>query len=539
MGTYTVRPTSSGAAAAATGFSRSDDLSSWLTSATAQQVAARLGDSSDSTAVRATNTTAALASVTGIPATAPSIGADEFVAYVGVSIRHSHGTGLNQLGADLYLPSSGPWTNTRFSAGSTVKRTDTVVTPAGWANLAGLAWWVAAAGHATAASRPWIYDVWATAYTLEIPTVTVGAVTVLDGSSGTLAGTVTAVTGWEHTLDGDAYGLASDQWLQVPVAWAVAKGGDWNSPVASGIETVTVTEAGTTTVDWSAVVPDLEPGTYQARVCPGRFDIESPRGYVQADGVWWGSWGTPVAYVVAPSTPPAAPTAVTVTAVDTTQYVSVAVTVAAESGFTARWATVERSDDGGVTWIAPTTHTLPGAAGGTVYRSDWWAPRGQTVRYRARVSGTTSVGGFTVVSGWTVAAGRGPAADGWNLKPVPFVLTAANVLTGATVLGPVEDGPFRDVAVLRPTGRALPVTMTTAAGGWDGDLVIACHGDDDWNRLRGMIETPGVYLLESPYGWARWIAITGARVSTRGTPTAARRTVTLATVEVEVPAGAR
>ncbi len=124
------------------------------------------------------------------------------------------------------------------------------------------------------------------------------------------------------------------------------------------------------------------------------------------------------------------------------------------------------------------------------------------------------------------------SCSGWNLKcPLDPALNALDVLVDKDP----EWSQSEDAAVFRPVGRRYPVVVSMSLGGADGSLSVTCHTDAEWAALEALRDYAGTLLLESPYGWARYVRILSRSWTETGAPEAARRRVTFSFLEVEAP----
>lgn len=162
---------------------------------------------------------------------------------------------------------------------------------------------------------------------------------------------------------------------------------------------------------------------------------------------------------------------------------------------------------------------------------DYESPRGVTVWHRARISATLN--GAPITSGPSGLLSSLLSADGWNLK-VPET-SALNVIN-TSVVGTISENINEDLGVFRPLDRRFPVIDAGTMTGWDGELRLNTSTASEWSAIQDVIEAQKVLLLESPFGWSKYIRIVnGAKVSTLGTPTAPFRSVTMSYVETDSP----
>lgn len=226
-----------------------------------------------------------------------------------------------------------------------------------------------------------------------------------------------------------------------------------------------------------------------------------------------------------------APT-LTATLDDANQRVVLTVTPNSTSGATDPLTTIERSEDAGETWT-PVRGALrlaaPFGAPATIY--DYEAARATALRYRAATEATISA--QQLVSAYaTVTVSGTLSAAGWNIKcPLD---PALNVL-GAGIEADPEWTQEEDVATFRPVGRSRPVVVSMSLGGADGTMTISSRTAAEWAAIEALRDYRGTLLLESPYGWRRYIRILARSWSEAGTPGSARRRATLQFLEVGAP----
>ena len=199
------------------------------------------------------------------------------------------------------------------------------------------------------------------------------------------------------------------------------------------------------------------------------------------------------------------------------------------------FVSIERSDDGGLTWSAVRDGTgLAGQFADPTVVYDYEAPRGTTVLYRARVSAyTDGILNTSESSDWQAAA---VDVDGWNLK-VPQAPELNWI--DAMITGTPNEASSEDVGVFRAVGRTMPVIVSGDIGGWDGDLTIHCSNPTEWAALKQIIEGQLVAYLEDGFGEAKYIRIlpNSVRVKRKGSKTLPRRVVDLTYVETSAPIG--
>lgn len=524
MTTYTIRPSALIAKDNTIQVS-SNSGSSWATGTNAQ-IAGYAGDALDSTGLRSSGSGSRWFQLT---LGAPVIPSDEFVAKVSGWVRWSGGASGKYIGCLPYktsgsVPGGVPALATDGRGSATT--TELGYTYSGWENsvAAGLGLTVFMDGHATATSRPIVWDTGAYVYTLQRATASPQATTISGTTYPTIPVDVTAVIGWEA----DSY--TWENWRKITVEVRVESGG---TSVGAGTLMSTTSqdyyfdESGTVT--YSIAMPDsLANGSYKvyARAIRHRYNETA----IADDQV--GSWSTGQTLTMS-VTPPTKPT-ITASANNTLGRVEIAVTPVATGGYSSPFITVERSADNGDTWAQVRALSAIAGAFGVPYTCyDYEAPRGQVVMYRARVSAYTA--GVLNASVNSLTAQTQLGADTWNLK----CPQAPNLnMIGVTVVGNPDEEIGEDLGVFRPFGRRYPVTVAGTMTGWDGSLELVTQTAAEWAQVKALIEAQAVLYLESPFGWAKYIRLTsGAKTTMHGTATAPRRRVACAYVETAAPAG--
>ena len=524
MSTYVIRPTS--LIAKDNALVGTNNAGSSFTTASNSQIASYLGDNSDITAVASSGNGSRFFQLT---LGTPLIASDEFVARVSSSVRWSGGATGKFVGAAVYkrtqnVPAGVP----SVAANGSLTRVTTELgyVASGWENANGsnLALAVALDGG-TSGTRPILWDTWATVYTLRRATASPQATTWSTSTYAEVPVDVTATIGWEA----DTF-----QWQnlrRVTVEVRVESGGSGvgsGTLVATGTGDILFDATGTQTLEVAVDTP-LPNGTYRVYARAIRYRENQTEVAADQIGVW--SSGVTLTMTV---NPPAAPTIAAT--VNTSQgRVELVVTAPTSAGYTSPFYTVERSDDLGVTWVQVRGLSAVNAAFGTPsLRYDYEAPRAVQVRYRARVSAYISGVLNTSVASAPVAV-TVPIVEAWNIKcPQSPNL---NVI-GVTVVGNPSEGINEDIGVFRPFGRRYPVTVSGTLTGWDGEFDIITLNADEWSRLKALIESQLVLLVESPFGWRKYVRLSnGASVTMLGTAAAPRRRVSVSYVETSSPVG--
>lgn len=165
----------------------------------------------------------------------------------------------------------------------------------------------------------------------------------------------------------------------------------------------------------------------------------------------------------------------------------------------------------------------------TVY--DYEMPRGISVSYRARMIATA--GTISNVGAYSAGNSGSVTATNWNLKCPEN--SAINDLDINVVGQPTED-MSESVGVFRPLDRRYPIVVSGSLGSWDGSLEIITLTAAEWTSLITLLEVQKVLLLESPFGWSKYIRIVGGvRTKISGTPTAPRRHIVFDYVQTIAP----
>lgn len=174
--------------------------------------------------------------------------------------------------------------------------------------------------------------------------------------------------------------------------------------------------------------------------------------------------------------------------------------------YTSQYFEVQRSDDAGVTWslIRGGSNITPsGSHAATVL--DYEAPRGVTVRYRARSVGV--LGENRIPSAWSASIPQVLVTnDGtWWLKAV----TAPALNVGSLrVVGSLAVAVEEPNSVFRPIGADRPIVVSGVIGGQDGSLEIVTKGETEWSDVEAILLHQGVLLLQDPTGRQKYIRVT-------------------------------
>lgn len=513
MSTYTIRPTSVITNAGGTNPS------------TQATVLTNLGDNSDVTTVNNTGTKS-ISWVFGLGN--PSVPATEFVVRVGMSLRwKGNAAGKYTIGgqiyratdakpagvAALYPNNSGAFTTTQVGYMScSWTRTEVSTLRFLWYDGRSSSSW-AQTDHA---------DIFGSVYTLALASATPSPTTMTTSVYPVIPVTTTATIDWE---------ASSYDWQnlrKVTTEVRIESGGTGvgtGTLVSTGSQDTMFTATGS--VALNVTMPDaLANGSYNVYARAIRY---RESGTVQSDQ--YGAWST--AATLTMSTPvPDTPT-LSVSADQDADRVQINVTPVATSGYAGPYVFVQRSDDFGITWKSVRGASgIQGTFGTASTFYDYEAPRGLAVQYRAQVQATYS--SFINASAWSAAQSTVITADTWNLKSLSN--PALNMID-LRVIGRPTEQVQEDLGVFRPLGRRYPVVVAGSLTGWDGELKVTCYGESEWESVKALAESQSILLLESLFGWSKYVRIiSGAKSELAGTPTAPQRDLGLAYVEVEQPA---
>ena len=260
-----------------------------------------------------------------------------------------------------------------------------------------------------------------------------------------------------------------------------------------------------------------------------RVSRDLPSGAERFYSDW--SYGEFVMDIDLPNTP-----AVAGTADDDEQRVDLTVTATTTAGYEddTYEASVERSDDGGLSWTkVRACQDVAITLGVTEIGSDYEAPRAASVTYRARVSAALTSDGTRLWSDWDEADVATHACTGWNLK-LPEQPTLSWI--GAPVKVTPEAERDQVVNVFHPLDRDGAVALSEPMSGETGSFTIHAKGAAEIASLAAIVAWESALYLENPFGEARYIRATGAGWSLEGTAGSPRRRASLEYVEIGAPA---
>ena len=328
--------------------------------------------------------------------------------------------------------------------------------------------------------RGFVYELYIDVDIASQPTISVTAPT------GTITATATPEVQWTYT---DPDSADPQTFYEVRVFTAAQYGAGGFDPATS-------------TATWeSGKVESSEPGAF---VGDGLLSA-TYRAYARvAKSVngqpFWSDWGYS-AFTISVTPPP------TVTVVAAWAATEGKATLTLEGGnpvgFTSQYFQVQRSDNSGVTWaLLRDGNNVTPSGSYTAEVLDYEAPRGLTVRYRARSIGVS--GEERIPSAWSAVIPQVLVTnDGtWWLKAV----TAPTLNTGSLqVTGPLSVAVEEEHVVFRPLGKNLPIVVSGLIGGRDGSYRIIASTDTEWDALDAILMHQGVLLVQDPAGRQSYI----------------------------------
>jgi hypothetical protein len=173
--------------------------------------------------------------------------------------------------------------------------------------------------------------------------------------------------------------------------------------------------------------------------------------------------------------------------------------------YSSQYFQVQRSDNSGVSWDyirSGTEITVSGSNTATVV--DYEAPRGLTVRYRARSVGVA--GEERIPSAWSSVIPQVLVTnDGtWWLKAV----AAPTLNVGSlNVTGPLSVTVQEPYTTFKPLGKNLPIVVSGLIGGEDGSYRIMTMNQAQWSAVEAIMIHQGVLLVQDPTGRQKYIRV--------------------------------
>lgn len=388
--------------------------------------------------------------------------------------------------------------------------------------------------YAGTGSTSRLYDLAVRYLTMKAATATPTATTMTTNTVATIPVTVAATIDWEASAADSNLRLAT-------VEMRVESGG-------TGVGTGTLVSLTTASKNWSTsfsatgsnvvnVTLDtaLPNGTYKVYTRAWRYrEGQAPTSLdttAYSDQV--GAWST-AATLTMNNPLPNVPTVSGPNDDQVNDTQSLGITPVSTAGHTNPTIDVQRSNDGGTTWVAVRNATgVFGAFGITATFVDYECPRGSAVvKYRARVN-TTYTGGLSMSSNWVQVSANQLNAVDWNLKCPE--LPALNMLDVQVIDKPGEE-LSEDLGVFRPMDRRYPIVVAGSLGGWDGTLTIMTASAAEWATVKALLECQKILYLESNFGWSKYIRlVSGAKAEIMGTATSPRRRIQVQYVETAAP----
>jgi hypothetical protein len=173
--------------------------------------------------------------------------------------------------------------------------------------------------------------------------------------------------------------------------------------------------------------------------------------------------------------------------------------------FSSQYFQVQRSDNAGVTWALLRDGAQVAVSGSnTATVLDYEAPRGLTVRYRARSVGVA--GEERIPSAWSSVIPQVLVTnDGtWWLKAV----AAPSLNVGSLkVTGPLTVTVTEPSTTFKPLGKNLPIVVSGLIGGEDGSYRIITDTAAEWAEVEAVLLHQGVLLVQDPTGRQRYIRV--------------------------------
>jgi len=523
MATYTIR--ASTAISGPDAFR--DNSGSNITFATAVGL---LDDGSDTTWVDHRNTFGGGGSVPQVAKgyanlSAPTITSGEYVARVSSFTRIRYGSRNDYSGVQVYRATdTAPTTSALAYGNNSSWRTVEVATQSvGWtvSECSSLRiFWQDYLASTITDPRFRTSEIGAYIYTIARGSATSANTTMTTSSYPTVPVTVTATLDWEvETAD---WQHLRDVRYEVQIeSGGTGAGTGTIVSTANGIVTFQNTGSNSTTVN--VTMPDaLSNGSYKIYVRALRYREDGSTATDTTSA--WSSAYTLTMNAPSPNTP-----TFTVTNDTANDRIAIAVTPVTTSGWSNPKIDVDRSVDGGTTWRNIATG-VAGTFGSATTIYDYTFKKGITLKYRARVVATNATP-ITNASAYATAISTIYNAIMWALKSPTD--SSYNVLN-LNVVGQPQETLLDEVGVFRPLASRYPTVVSGELGGWDGSLEITLTTANEWESLRQLIERQEVLLLESVFGWSKYIRIVGGiNVTMSGTPTVPVRRISFSYVETE------
>lgn len=485
-----------------------------------------LGDNSDATFVTRTTTTPI---TWAFALTAPSIPSDEFVCRIGTSIRVKGGGDARTVGGATYLstdPLPTTFSTVVTGGGATIVTYQLGVATKTWSIAQTANMRYAWQDNTYTAFTSITYELFSTVYTLKRSTALPTATTMTNNATPIVPVQVTNTIDWEAgTNDNQKLRKIT---VELRIEANSSTGPETTAALATGTLDYYALATGTDTV--SVTTSNSLPNTTYKMYARA---IRHREGETSVATEQIGAWSAAVTLTMS-TLLPGLPAGFAATVNANLSTVTLSATAFTTGSYTNPiYIEFQRSDDGGTTWATIRNGRVLTPPSTLVTITDYEAPRGILVYYRSRVLATFT-GGFLNEGNWTTASVTATvSADNWNLK-VPQQDTL-NVYNLRVLTDPMED-ITEDLGVFRPLDRRYPVVIAGKLGGWDGEFTIATITTAEWDAVKALVEAQRVLLLQSPFGWEKYIRIiNGARTLIQGTSTSPRRQVTFQYVEVDSP----
>lgn len=471
---------------------------------------AALNDDSDSTYIRRTSTT-----VTSVVQTyygTTSITSSTLVRRVRLRTRCETPTASSKLTFTLSTQIAGitKWGSAYQRKGVLAK--NTYVGPWYTTRPGGGAWTQAAIDgvgvqiddYAPAgADRGYIYEMYVDVDIVTQPTTTVSAPT------GTITTTSRPAVTWAYSdIDSDP-----QTYYQLRVFTSAQYGA-----VGFNVETTTpFWDSGELAgnVTSASIAALLVNGTYRVYVRTAKTVSSAP---------YWSSWA--YSQFTVNVSPPTAPT-LTLNHVANEGRVTISALGAAATGFDSQTFELERSTDQ-TTWVVVRGgDALIPSNIGLVATSDYEAPRGGTVYYRARAVGV--IGTDVYVSAWGTTKSVTVTNDGkWWFKPVEDPSISVK---DVRVAPGFDETIVEAVGVFRPFGRTSALVVTGGVQGTDGTYSVSVVGAAEWTDLQPILAYEGVIYVETPLGTSKYVRFISRQWGHVGTTGKTLRQVDIGYVE--------
>lgn len=333
------------------------------------------------------------------------------------------------------------------------------------------------------ADRGYVYELYIDVDVAAQPTISVSA------PSGTITTSATPEVQWTYT-DPDAADPQAFYEIKVFTAAQYGAGG-----FSADTSTATWTSGIVGSSELGAVIAEpLLSGTYRAYARVAKSINGDP---------FWSAWG--YSQFTLTLTPP--PTVAVTAAWSASEgKATLDLQGGSPTGFTSQYFQVQRSDDSGVTWdYIRNGESITVSGTYTSQILDYEAPRGLTVRYRARSIGVS--GEERIPSAWSSSIPQVLVTnDGtWWLKAVasPSLNVGSLIATGDLTRRVEEPN-----TVFRPLGDNLPIVVAGLIGGVDGQLRLTTTTSSNWADVEAVLLHQGTLLVQDPVGRQQYIRIT-------------------------------